>query len=295
MSNQQDQLDELEAIGAIFVDEHSEILEEEKAKIIESNGWGEESVSHLVRLRLEPQPDDSGKIHIAVFLVCAMTEDYPSNRPLLTACHVEKGLGETHLAELIEICRNAAESNVGMPSIYLVVEAAKEWLQINNLPGLDGSMYSEMVRRMQYEEVERKLEVEKAAIKHAADSERRVGDDEMDEAELERIRKRQAGTMVTVETFMAWKKSFDEEMALKNSALAEIAAATELRLSGKQWFLQQKNGGAESEDVDEDAFIAQLEKEAEEEEAELEEDDEDYEPGESEEEEGGGGGEEEDS
>lgn len=146
-----------------------------------------------------------------------------------------------------------------------------------------------MVRRMQYEEVERKLEVEKAAIKQAADSERPVGDDEMDEAELERIRKRQAGTMVTVETFMAWKKAFDEEMALKNSTLADIVAATEQRLSGKQWFLQQKNGGAESEDVDEDAFIAQLEKEAEEEEAELE--DEDYEPGESEEE----GGEEEDS
>lgn len=165
MSNQQDQLDELEAIGAIFVDEHSEIQEEEKAKLIESNGWGEESVSHLVRLRLEPQPDDSGKIHskshtrslsllalpsltlfccclVAVFLLCAMTADYPSDRPLLTACQVEKGLGETHLSELIEICRTAAENNVGMPSIYLVVEAAKEWLQINNLPGLDGSMYS---------------------------------------------------------------------------------------------------------------------------------------------------------
>jgi hypothetical protein len=50
----------------------------------------------------------------------------------------------------------------------------------------------------------------------------------VDKDEEERIRRRQAGTAVTIDSFMAWKKSFDEEQRLlamqgnKVSALPRI-------------------------------------------------------------------------
>lgn len=70
-----------------------------------------------------------------------------------------------------------------------------------------------MMRRMQQKDMQQKKQIEKQAIKAAADSE--FQEEFVDPAELERIRKRQEGTAVTLESFNAWKKEFDEEMALK--------------------------------------------------------------------------------
>ena len=82
-----------------------------------------------------------------------------------------------------------------------------------------------MMRRMQQKELESKKQIEKAAIKLAADSELRS--EEVDLAELERIRKRQAGTQVTVESFNAWKAQFDEEMKqLQLAALLKSLGGT---------------------------------------------------------------------
>ncbi len=52
---------------------------------------------------------------------------------------------------------------------------SQEWLQDNNVPGQDGSMYADMIRRMQQKEVETKKKVEKAAILAAADAEQLMG------------------------------------------------------------------------------------------------------------------------
>lgn len=127
---------------------------------------------------------------------------------------------------------------------------------------------------MQHKEVEKKQESEKAAIRAAADSEKRGGEIMVDEAELERTRRRQAGTMVTVETFMAWKKAFDEEMAAKR---VTTDAVQEDKLSGKQWFQAQ---GMTTDVAAEDALLAAADEEVDE-----EEEDGDYVPGESEEDE----------
>ena len=152
-----------------------------------------------------------------------------------------------------------------------------------------------MMRRMQQKDMQQKKETEKAAIKHAADSE--FKEVVVDQAELERIRKRQAGTAVTVETFNKWKAAFDEEMALKEleniragagSGLAPLAAVTvgaveegslaakaaletlasDGRPTGKQFFLLNMGGkgtaeGGEDPDAEEadgpDAFSQALE------------------------------------
>jgi hypothetical protein len=131
-----------------------------------------------------------------------------------------------------------------------------------------------MMRRMQYKEVERKLESEKAAIKFMADSESKGPSAQIDEAELERIRKRQAGTMVTVESFMSWKAAFDAEQAAKSTTTNTVDSNAG-KITGKQWFLSQQ--GQVSEEA-EDALLAALEEEA------GDEDDEEYIPSDEDEE-----------
>eukprot|EP01036_Dinobryon_divergens_P028236 gene28236-37149_t len=107
---------------------------------------------------------------------------------------------------------------------------------------------------------------ERVATENAADSELRS--EEVDLAELERIRKRQAGTQVTVESFNAWKISFDEEMrqlqvaALHRSLGGSAAVARQdlldealhNRPTGKQLFLMNKAGSDQDNEVE--AMIA---------------------------------------
>lgn len=153
---------------------------------------------------------------------------------------------------------------------------------------------SEMIRRMQRKDVEVKKRTEKAAIRAAADSEALPSG--IDEAELEKIRMRQAGEPVTLESFMKWKEKFDEELArlesLKKNGHKEV---DESKLSGKQWFLQEKDAGEGDEDNEVEKLIMEgeqeefeVDEEDEEDEdyvefEEEEDDEEDYEPSEGEE------------
>ena len=98
-----------------------------------------------------------------------------------------------------------------MASIFTVAEAVREWLVDHNVKGQDGSMYADMMRRMNEKETGEKKAAENKAIAEAADAEE-GNEDQMDEEELERLRKRQAGTLVTEASFLEWKSKFDAEM-----------------------------------------------------------------------------------
>lgn len=58
-----------------------------------------------------------------------------------------------------------------MPCIYIITEAIRTWLQDNNVSGQDGSMYADMMRRMQQGTVETKKRAKKAAIIAEAEAE----------------------------------------------------------------------------------------------------------------------------
>jgi hypothetical protein len=58
-----------------------------------------------------------------------------------------------------------------MPCIYAIAEAVRSWLQDNNIAGQDGSMYADMMRRMQQKTIEGKKKAEKAAVVAAAQAE----------------------------------------------------------------------------------------------------------------------------
>lgn len=108
-----------------------------------------------------------------------------------------------------------------------------------------------MLRREQKKVVEDKKEAYKAAIKQAVDSERR--ETHVDEQELERQRRRQAGQAVTVETFMAWKLAFEQEMQAKKSKKDD---ADESKPTGKQYFLMKQAEGQSLEE-DEEQLLAE--------------------------------------
>lgn len=105
-----------------------------------------------------------------------------------------------------------------------------------------------MMRRMQKKDVEEKKEIQRAAIKAFADSER--SETQVDLEEQERIRKRQAGVQVTVESFNAWKIKFEAEMAAKYGSKSD--GANDGKLSGKQYFLQQQAAGGTGETSNEE-------------------------------------------
>lgn len=187
-----------------------------------------------------------------------MTPSYPSSSPALTLVHAVKGISSDQLSELQSTAERLAQDNIGMPSIYVIAVALQEWLTENNVPGNDGSMYSDMIRREQKKVVEEKKEAYRAAVKAAADSENR--EPQIDKAELERLQKRQAGVAVTVETFMAWKVKFDEEMS-KLESMKKVGKGQgefdENKISGKQWFLalQASGKGVETGDEEERLIV----------------------------------------
>jgi hypothetical protein len=126
-------------------------------------------------------------------------------------------------------------------------------------------MYAEMMRRMQQKDNETKKKAEKVAIYEAADMESKNLLD--DPEEQERIRKRQAGKPVTIESFNAWKVKFDAEMNVTSSLVTVFNQQTikessstplaEDRPTGKQLFLMNKAEVG----VDVEALIAAAEQE----------------------------------
>ena len=142
-------------------------------------------------------------VTVCIRLVCQYPENYPEVIPILSIEAV-KGLSDGQIRELKSLADQTATENLGMPSIFTIAEALKEWLLDNNVEGQDGSMYGEMLRRMQEKEMKLKKQVEKAAVGAAADYELRIGTEELDREEEERLRRRQAGTQVSVDTFLGW-------------------------------------------------------------------------------------------
>jgi hypothetical protein len=72
----------------------------------------------------------------------------------------------------------------------------------------------------------------------------------IDKEEEERIRKRQAGTAVTIETFMAWKATFDEEQRLLLLRSGKVRASSVFFQQSSDNIGQPFPGGSERRKVD---------------------------------------------
>lgn len=234
----EEQAEEIEALQAIYVEEF-EFLE----------GCDETTIPYKFKIKLIPNPD-GGDNFVALDMICTMPDGYPEERGPDITIDIKKGISDKQKPELEELIQTQTMENIGMPSLYIIAEAVREWLVDNNVEGQDGSMYAEMMRRMQQKDVEKKKIDTKKANALLADSEKSaiVGPDREEE---ERIRKRQAGTAMSVEAFEAWKTAFDKEMSEKAAAAAKldknVVVMTEeekaeyyAKPTGKQLFLTNK-------------------------------------------------------
>jgi len=198
--------------------------------------------SFKIHLVGSSEPDQN---HVAIAVIFEMPIEYPTSIAPNIDIEIEKGISKKQIEEIKSIANRIANENIGMPSIFTICEGIKEWLQDNNIPGQDGSMYADMMRRMQQKDVEIKKKAEKAANSAAANAE--LSHKVIDPEEEERLRKREAGTPVTEETFMIWKKKFDEEMAqLALQSGQDNSKEKSEKLTGKQLFLQDKAGVEET-------------------------------------------------
>lgn len=171
-----------------------------------------------------------------------MPDDYPNCIPQLSI-EMIKGLTTSQLEEVQEVAMKSAQDNLGMPCIYMVTEAIREWLADNNVAGQDGSMYAEMMRKAQQKELEVKKREERAALAAQADKEKSA--EEMTPEEIERLRRRQAGTPVTVETFKEWKAKFEAETRQVEAGRVKEDEVDTSRPTGKQLFLSDLAGKEE--------------------------------------------------
>eukprot|EP00977_Amphora_coffeiformis_P002833 scaffold528_cov165-Amphora_coffeaeformis.AAC.45 len=132
---------EAEALQAIF-DTHFSIV-----------GSGQWSVEIYPEMTADPDELDQLN-HVGVKLLVELPNDYPESLPVLD-CQIIKGLVEEHQHELLELAREEAAANEGVPSIFAIAERVREWLVENNQKGLDDlSMHAQMIRKQQAKEKE---------------------------------------------------------------------------------------------------------------------------------------------
>eukprot|EP01006_Ploeotia_vitrea_P045761 TRINITY_DN66967_c12_g5_i1.p1 TRINITY_DN66967_c12_g5~~TRINITY_DN66967_c12_g5_i1.p1 ORF type:complete len:264 (+),score=165.67 TRINITY_DN66967_c12_g5_i1:2-793(+) len=193
---------EVEALQSIFEDDF-EVLATKPNRVLQ--------------LRVAPNTGDGDDNHVVALVKVTLPAKYPEVVPDIQIIK-EKGLVNKQIKILAKLANEAAEENVGEVSVFSISEAVKEWLADHNTPpsgsaddddgfSLDGSG---------------------------------AGDD--DDAQADYVPLVPPGTITTPESFMEWKKLFDEEQAKLRGADAEddekkdAETAKKGKLTGKQIF-----------------------------------------------------------
>ncbi|EGT31286.1 hypothetical protein CAEBREN_06093 [Caenorhabditis brenneri] len=149
----------------------------------------------------DPTDDD-----FDVTLGIEFPEKYPDEIPIITLSGIEDAFTEERIAEAIEKLKAVAEENLGMVMVFAIVSALQDEI-------------GELVE-VKKQAKEAKVEIEK----------------EKKEAES---RKKFEGTIVTPDSFRAWKEKFDlERKAEVDAAEKERLANLAGRLTGRQLFLR---------------------------------------------------------
>jgi hypothetical protein len=126
------------------------------------------------------------------------TETYPSTPPRISLENC-RFLDDHDQTELLRVINEAAKQNLNMPMVYILIHRTLEWLE------------------------EYQLLIKKRS------EEKRISEEERAE------NARSQGTPVTSETFLNWKKAFNEER-LEKLLGCKMEEIKEVRLSGKQLF-----------------------------------------------------------
>ena len=104
-------------------------------------------------VELVPEHGDDDANHVSVKLIVNLPELYPECVPEVSI-EIVKGLAPEHVDLLLDLAKEEAIANEGMPAIFAICERVREWLVEHNRPGLDDrSMHAQMMRKQQEEKV----------------------------------------------------------------------------------------------------------------------------------------------
>lgn len=218
---------EMEALEAIYPEEYVEITSVD------------DGVPGKFSITLVPLPGEAEN-HVSVKLSVCYSKDYPESLPQLTFCPV-RGLTQEQCDELREVCIQEASENLGMAMVFTLCETAKFWLEERNVPSKgDGSAHERMLQRQR--DADRIVAKENDA---KAAREARYATENAEEI-LNKI----VGTKVTVESFMAWRKRFEEEEGNPHCAFLRAMESC-VEKTGKYLFISGKvRAGADATDGD---------------------------------------------
>lgn len=94
------------------------------------------------------EEEEEAANHVMVKLVVNVPLDYPEASSPELDLEIVKGLSEDNKQELMAVATDEAEANAGMPAVFAVCEAVRNWLTDNNVKGLDdASMHAQMMRK----------------------------------------------------------------------------------------------------------------------------------------------------
>lgn len=145
---------------------------------------------------------------VETLLKFTYVEKYPDEPPLWEI-QSQENLEDTDVEEILTLLQQQAEENLGMVMIFTLVTAVQEKL-------------NEIVD----------------AIKTRREEEKRRKEKEAEEAEKKAFQ----GTVVTIENFLAWKATFEQEMCeIRKKRQKEEEQAGKNKLTGKQLFETDHN------------------------------------------------------
>lgn len=137
-------------------------------------------------------------------LIVTYTSKYPEEAPIIELENIVN-FEDGYEISLLEYLNEQIKDNLGMVMVFTIVSSAQEWLNIK---------YEDLMQ----------VREERAAQKLK----------EEEEAELKRFE----GTRVTVETFMKWKKQFEDETGITKKN--EIIDKEGKKLTGRELFMTDK-------------------------------------------------------
>ncbi|WKX90142.1 hypothetical protein Q1695_009186 [Nippostrongylus brasiliensis] len=159
-----------------------------------------------LRVNLKSNQENECDSDFDISLVLELPEQYPDVIPRISLEGIEDLFSSDRIKKAVEVLEQEASNNIGMVMVFSIVSALQD--EIGNLLN------------------EKKMEAEKQV------------EEEKEKAEAI-ARKKFEGTVVTPDSFRAWKEKFDKERkALVEKKEREREAALAGKLTGRQLFLK---------------------------------------------------------
>lgn len=151
----------------------------------------------------------------AVRLEIELSRNYPQESPKCEIKHQVDKITNTDIQQVQKLITRTFEEMKGSPMLFEIVENIRGWLQ-NNI--VDPDLRPKKLK------------------KKAAGDELGLDSDYEDEEIVINLTKKETYTSVTRESFLEWKKKFDQEMENLRREKGEAASSKEEKLTGKQLF-----------------------------------------------------------